>query len=57
MATTPVNLRIDDVVLESIAAVGRAEDRNLSGSIRLLLRESLERRALPSRNEDEKARS
>jgi hypothetical protein len=57
MATTPVNLRLDDGILEGIAAVGRAEDRNLSGTIRLLVRESLKaRHALPSsqqRNEDD----
>jgi hypothetical protein len=51
MATprTVTFVRMDDVLLEGVASVARTEDRNMSGTIRLLVREGLQaRRALPS---------
>jgi hypothetical protein len=44
--------RADDALLEGVATVARTEDRNMSGALRLLVREALQaRRAYPERKD------
>jgi hypothetical protein len=47
--STPTFVRMDDSLLEGVARVAQVEDRNLSGAIRILVKEGLQARGvLPS---------
>jgi hypothetical protein len=39
--------RLDDSILEAVASVAQREDRNMSGALRLLVREALSARGIP----------